>query len=191
VNLALPNGYATPDRNGGDADLNFVWNKAVSIKGTFGTYSSEFQGKYTRFGGGAEVNIARLAGLGNALAISGSYEQNKQEEGQYNPQTDRVMAGLKIGIWRGLSLIGGFQQLGKEFKNPYVLINDPEIGYLAVNKTSEVLAIGGPQIKISERANFALQGGLLSNTISFIVDGNEEEMDLNKYIISGTVTVEF
>jgi len=191
VNLALPNGYATPDRTGGDADLNFVWNKAVSVKAIFGTYSSEFQGKYTRLGGGTEVNIARLAGLGKALTISGSYEQNKQEEGLNDPQTDRIMAGFKVGIWRGLSLLGGFQQLGKEFKNPYVLINDPEAGYLAVNKTSERLIIGGPQVKISERANFVLQGGLLSNTISFVVDGKEGEIELKKVIMSGTVTVDF
>jgi len=191
VNLALPGGYATPDRKGGDADLNFAWNKAVNVKALFGTYSSEFQGTYTRLGGGTEVNIARLVDLSKALTISGSYEQNKQEKGLNDPQTDRIMAGLKIGIWRGLSLLGGFQQLGKEFKNPYVLIDDPEAGYLAVNKTSEVLAIGGPQIKISERANFVLQGGLLSNTISFTVDGDEGEIDLKKYIISGTVTVDF
>jgi hypothetical protein len=190
VNLALPFGYATPDRKGGDADLNFVWNKAVSLRGVFGMYSSEIA-DYTRFGGGTEVNIARLAGLGRALAVSGSYEQNKEENGMYDPQIDRIIAGLKIGIWRGLSLIGGFQQLDKKFKNPYVLIDNPEVGYLAVNKTNEVLAIGGPQIKISDRANFALQGGLLSNTISFTVDAEEQKMDLNKYIISGTVTVEF
>jgi len=193
VNLALPYGYATPDRSGGDADLNFAWNKAVSVRAIFGTYSSEFQGKFTRLGGGTEINIARLADLSKALTISGSYEQNKQEGGLNDPQTDRIMAGLKVGIWRGLSLIGGFQQLGKEFKNPYVLINDPNpaVGYLAVNKTSEVLAIGGPQIKISERANFNLQGGLLSNAITFVVDGNEKEIDLKKYIISSTVNVEF
>jgi hypothetical protein len=53
------------------------------------------------------------------------------------------------------------------------------------------LVIGGPQIKISERANFSLQGGLLTNTISFIIDGAKEELDLDKYIMSGTVTVEF
>jgi hypothetical protein len=191
VNLALPYGYATPDRKGGDVDLNFVWNKAVNVKAVFGTYSSEFQGKYTRFGGGTEVDVARLASLDRVLTVSGSYEQNKQEEGLTDPQTDRIIAGLKIGIWRGISLLGGIQQLGKEFKNPYVLINDTEL-YLAVDKTSEVLAMVGPQIKISERANFTLQGGLLSNTISFTVNENKEgKIDLSKYIISGTVTVEF
>jgi len=190
VNLALPYGYATPDRSGGDADLNFVWNKAVNVKVVFGTYTSELQGDFTRLGGGADFNVARLVDLDRALTISGSYEQNKQENGLYNPQTNRIMAGAKIGIWRGISLIGGFQQLGKEFQNPYVLVSD-NTGYLAVNKTNESLVIGGPQIKISERANFVLQGGLLSNAISFVVDGEEKEIDLNKTIISGSVTVEF
>jgi len=187
VNLALPYGYATPDRTGGDADLSFIWNKAINIRGLFGTYSSE-DDNYTRFGGGAEINIARLADLSKAAVVSASYEQGKKGN---IIQTDRIMAGFKVGIWRGLSLLGGFQQLGKEFKNPYVLIDDPEAGYLAVNKTSEVLVIGGPQVKISERANFNLQGGLLSNTISFAVDGNGKEIELKKYIVSSTVTLEF
>ena len=191
VNMALPYGFATPDRKGGGANLNFAFNKAINVKGVFGIYSSE-ESDYTRFGGGLEVDVARLAGLSKALVVSGSYEQNKEEKGLFNPQTDRIMAGAKIGIWRGLSLIGGFQQLSKEFKNPYVIIDDPDAGhYFAVDKTSEILAIGGPQIKISERANFSLQGGLLTNTISFIIDGAKEELDLDKYIVSGTVTVEF
>ncbi|MDR1813037.1 MAG: hypothetical protein LBQ87_09455 [Candidatus Fibromonas sp.] len=184
VNLALPYGYATPDRKGGDADLSFVWNKAVSVKGVFGSYSSE-NGDYTRFGGGLEVNAGLLAGLSNTLVISCSYEQNKEENGAWNPQTDRIMLGTKIGIWRGISLVGGFQQLTKEFKNPYVIIRDPEI--VAINKTSEILAIGGPQIKISERAELSLQGGLLSNSI----EGNGVKLDLDKIIASGMVTVEF
>jgi len=197
VNLALPYGYATPDRSGGDADLNFVWNRAISVRAIFGTYSSELQGKFTRLGGGTEINIARLVDLSKALTISGSYEQNKQDEGFNDPQTSRIMAGFKVGIWRGLSLIGGFQQLEMEYKNPYTYglttINGTETTTttFAINKTSERLIIGGPQVKISERANFNLQGGLLSNAISFAIDGNGREIDLSKSIISGTVTVEF
>lgn len=148
-------------------------------------YSSEFA-DYTRFGGGLEVDIARMAGLSKALVISGSYEQNKEEKGLYNPQIDRIMAGAKIGIWRGLSLLGGFQQLSKEFKKPYEIVEDFDI-----NKTSEALVIGGPQIKISEKANFILQSGMLSNSISFTADGVKDNVDLDKLIVSGMVTVEF
>jgi len=187
VNLALPYGYATPDRTGGDVDLNFAWNKAIGLRGVFGMYSSE-TADYTRFGGGLEVNIANLAGLSKALVVSGSYEQNKEDKGVLNPQVDRVMLGLKVGIWRGLSLSGGFQQISKEFKNPLVIVNDdPDIGIVTLNKTGEVLAIAGPQVKISEKAEFSLQGGLLSNSI----EGNGIKLDLDKYIMSGVVTVGF
>ncbi|MDR2999858.1 MAG: hypothetical protein LBU89_01220 [Fibromonadaceae bacterium] len=177
VNLALPFGYATPDREGGDANLSVVWNNAVNVNGVFGIYSSEYA-DYTRFGGGAEVNVARLVGLNKALSISGSYEYNEEKKGVFNPQTDRIMAGAKIGIWRGLSLLGGFQQLSKKFDNPYEGI---------VEKTSEVLAIGGPQVKISEGAEFSLHGGYLSNSI----EGGGVKLDLDKYIVSGIVTVKF
>ena len=174
VNLVLPYGYATPDRTGGDVDLNFVWNKAVNIRGIFGKYSSE-NSDYTRLGGGAEVNVARLVDLSKALAISASYEQSKQES---IIQTNRIMAGFKVGIWRGLSLLGGFQQLSKEFETPY-------LG--AIDKIGERLVIGGPQIKISERANFNMQYGLLSNSI----EGSGITYDLDKTIMSAAVKVEF
>jgi len=179
VNLALPYGYATPDRTGGDADLNFVWNKAVSVKGVFGKYSSDGGGDYTRMGGGFEVDMARLADLSKAFVISGSYEQNKEEK---STQIDRIMAGAKIGIWRELSLACGFQQLDKKFKIPYMAI---------IDKTNETLIIGGPQVKISEGANLSLQGGLLSNSIKGYVEGNGVKLDMDKYIVSGIVTVEF
>jgi hypothetical protein len=186
ANMALPYGYATPDRTGGDVDLNFVWNKTVSIRGVFGMYSSEVA-DYTRFGGGLEINIAHLVNLSKAFIVSGSYEQNKEEKGVFNPKIDRVMAGVKIGIWRGLSLTGGFQQLAKEFKKPIVISDDPDLGIVAINETNEILAIGGPQIKISEKAEFSLQGGLLSNSIK----ANEMKLDLDKYIMSGMVTMDF
>jgi len=180
ANLALPYGYATPDRAGGDADLNFVWNKVVNVRGIFGMYSSE-DADYTRFGGGAEFDIARFVELSKALVISGSFEQNKEKEKEekgLNPQITRLMAGLKVGIWRGLSLIGGFQQLNKEFENPYLGL---------IDKIDERLVIGGFQIKISEMANFNLQGGLLSNSI----EGNGIAYNLDKTIMSATVKVEF
>ncbi len=174
VNLALPNGYATNDRTGGDVDLNFVWNKAINVRGVFGMYSSE-DADYTRMGGGAEINIARIIDFSKALAISGSFEQNKKGD---TIQTNRIMAGLKVGIWRGLSLIGGFQQLSKEFEKPYLGV---------IDKIGESLVLGGPQIKISERANFNLQYGVLSNSI----EGNAIKYDLDKTIMSAAVKVEF
>jgi len=173
ISLVLPNGYATPDRFGGDGDLNFVWNKAVTLRGVGGMYYSE-KDYFTRLGAGLEVDVARLAGLEKTLIVSGSYEQNKEET---IIQTDRIMAGLKVGIWRGLSLIGGFHQLSKEFQAPY----------FSIDKVGELLLIGGPHIKISEKAEFALQVGSLSNSI----ESKGEKYDLDKFIMSGLVTVEF
>jgi len=191
VNMALPYGYATPNRSGGDANLNFTWSKAVSLRGVFGKFSSEEGVNYTRLGGGAEVNIARLADLSKALVITGSYEQNKEESGFLNPQTNRIIAGFKVGVWRGLSLIGGFQQLAKEFETPYMVVSGESV-YFGINKTSETLIIGGPQIKISERANFTLQGATLSNSVSYTTnDVVKGDINLDKLIVSGMVNVEF
>jgi hypothetical protein len=188
VNMALPYGYATPDRSGGGADLSFAWNKAVNLKAVFGKYSSEYSGDYTRFGGGLEVDIARLAGLGKTLTISGSFEQNKQEYEEFspNPQVSRIMAGAKVGIWRGLYLIGGFQQLSSEFANPLQIVEG-----VNVNKTGETLITGGPQVKISEKAKLSLQCSLLSNFVEGNTDEGPVKLDLDKFIMSGVVEVEF
>jgi hypothetical protein len=185
VNMALPYGYATPDRSGGGADLSFAWNKAVNLKAVFGKYSSE-HADYTRMGGGAEVDIARLAGLGRALAISGSFEQNKQENVVFDPQVSRIMAGAKVGIWRGISLIGGFQQLSSEFASPY-----PIGETVSINKTGETLIVGGPQVKISEKAKLSLQCSLLSNSVEGKTDEGAVNLELDKFIMSGVVEVEF
>jgi hypothetical protein len=126
-----------------------------------------------------------LAGLGKALAISGSFEQNKQENGAYDPQVNRIMAGAKVGIWRGLYLIGGFQQLSSEFANPL------QIEGANVDKTGETLITGGPQVKISEKAKFSLQCSLLSNSVEGRANDEAINLDLDKFIMSGIVEVEF
>jgi len=89
------------------------------------------------------------------------------------------MAGFDAGIWRGLSLLGGIQLLDKKFGVPYGDI---------VSETSEMLVLGGPSIKISERSSFALQGGLLSNKISAV---SGEELEMSKILVSGVVKVGF
>jgi len=188
VNMALPNGYATPDRHGGDANLAVNWNEAVLLRGVFGHYASDSSGDYTRLGGGLSVKIGRLATfLPKPIDISASYEQNKEKGGMEREAT-RIMAGFSAGIWRGLSLLGGVQLLDKTFGVPYGGI---------VNKTSEKLLLVGPSIKISERASFVLQGGLLSNSISATVNDTEleiskhTELEISKSLISGIVKVGF
>jgi len=177
VNMALPYGYATPDRKGGDADISINWNDAVLVRGVFGKYSSELN-KYTRFGGGLSVKIARLANLQKQADISGSFEQNKEKDGLEREAT-RIMGGFDIGVWRGLSLLAGIQLLDKKFGIPYGGI---------VEKTSEMLVLGGPSIKMSERAFFVVQGGLLSNSVNAL---GGEKLDIDKYIASGNVRVAF
>jgi len=177
VNIALPYGYATPDRKGGDADISVNWNDAVLLRGIFGQYSSE-NSDYDRLGGGLSVKIGRLVALPKPLDISASYEQNSEKNGLKREAT-RIMAGFDAGIWSGLSLLGGIQLLDKKFGIPYENI---------VTKTSEMLALGGPSIKMSERSSFVLQGGLLSNSISA---ESGEKLDISKYLVSGIVKVGF
>jgi len=177
VNMALPSGYATPDRKGGDAALSANWDEAIFVRGVYGKYASEIS-DYTRIGGGLSVKIGKLAGLPKPLDISASYEQNSEKDG-LEREASRIMAGFDAGIWRGLSLLGGVQLLDKKFGIPYEDI---------VDKTAEMLVLGGPSIKMSEMSSFVLQAGLLSNSISAV---SGEKLDISKYLVSGIVKVGF
>jgi hypothetical protein len=191
VNMALPYGYATPDRQGGDGNLLLNWNDAVLLRGVFGKYASDSSGNYTRFGGGALVRIARLADLPKPIDISASYEQNTEKKGGER-EAARIMAGFSAGIWRGLSLLGGIQLLDKKFGIPYggPIIDETsgETLFSGIEKTSEMLLLGGPSVKMSERSCFTLQGGLLSNSIKA---ASGEKLDISKILFSGTVKVGF
>jgi hypothetical protein len=66
-----------------------------------------------------------------------------------------------------------------------------------VNKVDETLLLVGPEVKIAERAKLSLQYGMLGNSIGYNtfdeagqVNGSAS-LDLNKTLITGTVSVGF
>lgn len=198
TDIALPYGYATPNRTGGDLDLTFKWNDAVTVRAVGGYYmakeldkddslSFESGTSYMRFGGGASAELGSLFGLNRMLKLSASYVQTKESD--YLERTSsNLVAGLAADIYGPVAFLGGFQYLKNSYGVPYA-------GML--NSISEMLILVGPKVKIATGAYFTVQYGIMNNTIDYNkfdkkgkVVGSET-MDYSKNLIMADVKVDF
>ena len=195
TNIALPYGYATPNRKGGDIDLNGKWNDAVALRVVFGFYNADKYDpmtdsimfvtgtQYMRAGGGVNVDVARLANLAKdfGVKLGGSFEMTKEKEG-LERSSSRIMAGLDLS-WKQLSLLTGFQMLSLDFGNPYLGILD---------KSSEMLLLTGLRYKLGAGAYATVEYGRMKNTIDFRdMVAQAASLDISKNIIMADVTVNF
>ena len=110
------------------------------------------------------------------------------------------MGGLTADVWGPFAVLGGVQMLKKEFGDNGLALN--ETATVIVKDASEMLAMGGLQIKLGAGATLDLQGGLLTNKVNYsasvVSEENPEvstmvdsELSLNKLLLMGNVTVLF
>lgn len=195
-NLALPYGYATPNRMGGDIDVSFDWDDAINVRVLAGYYSADeikendstyfASGEsYLRLGGGLSVKFGNLFALSRTLDVSASYEQTK-EDGYLDRTSSSIVAGFNADIYGPVALLGGFHYLKSEFGKSYAGVLD---------EISEMLVIGGPRLKIAAGAYLSVQYGFMTNSLAYnaIVDGVKvsKDLDITKNIIMADVKVDF
>lgn len=182
LDLALPLGYATPDRSGFDLALDLSWNDAVTLNGRFASHKmkSMDQISYTKIGVGIGCEIDEIVGYSKTLDLQLSYEGSTETKGMER-KSSRIMAGTNTGLWRGLSLLLGYQALSMEY------------GFSDVKKSTESLMLVGPQVEITTGAKFSAQYGLMSNKVEYtdIADGMEKELAINKSLIMANLSVQF
>jgi hypothetical protein len=181
VNLSMPWGLATPDRFG--FLLNLEWalldNKlSLNAKANWLAQDEAFEpnGKapsYLDFGGGFSVEAGRFMGLQKPLTLQAGFEKSTESDG-YERTSQNIMAGLRWGIWRSISLVGGFAMVEKDYGTALPL------------KATEMLLLAGPEIKLSEGAYFNAQYGMLNNEYK-----STENTKLNRNIITADVRVKF
>jgi len=126
LQMALPNGFATSNRQGYQEVLTANWNELAEVKALFANYEqiSAIVGagvaKYSEYGGGAKINILGLLGFEqNPLELSGSYkhsakEQDWQSLGTAEFNSDFLNAGLYWRFFRKFGLTLGYQQISSE-----------------------------------------------------------------------------
>lgn len=194
TNIAMPFGYATPNRTGGDIDLNGKWNDAVALRVVFGLYMADSVNmlenptsfatgtQYMRVGGGVNVDVARLAGMNKdfGVKVGGSYEMTNETDG-LERSSSRIMAGLDL-TWKQVSLLTGFQMLNLDFGVPYCGILD---------KTSEMLLLTGLRYKLAAGAYATVEYGYMTNSIDYLGFAGPATLDITKNVIMADVTVNF
>ena len=191
VNMTLPFGYATPDRNGFALNLNGGWNDFLDVNVRYAQYKEdEISNTLTQYAFGAGVDIAEIVGLGRTIKVQGSYEHNSENK-YFERKTDRIVAGATVDVWGPVSLLAGYQNVTKKFGIPLMVSS-----FASVNKIEESLFLVGPRVKIAPASYLSLQYGLLGNTVTYMATASDgtvssRKLDIDKNIIMGDVTVVF
>ena len=123
LQMALPSGFATSNRQGFQEILTVGWKDLVEVKGLFANFEQLLPNagaetaKYTEFGGGAKVNVLGILGFEqNPLELSGSYKNSAKEQAWQNLGTaeytsDFINAGLYYRFYKRFGLTFGYQQI--------------------------------------------------------------------------------
>jgi len=123
LQMALPNGFATSNRQGFQEIFTLNWENLVEVKSLYANYEQlspnlgAKAAKYTELGGGAKINILGLLGFElNPLELSGSYKNSAKEQdwdnwGQAKYTSDFINASLYYRFYKRFGLTFGYQQI--------------------------------------------------------------------------------
>ena len=209
VNMALPFGLATPDRNGFNVSLNATWNDAVTFNAYFAQIKQDsvsvdfetgaaIENTYTEFAVGGSVDIGRLANLDRKILLQGSYDHAEEKE-FLKRSSDRIMGGASADIWGPFAFQAGVQLAKTQFENEL-----PVTGLASITNVEEMFVLAGPKVRIAPNSYLTVQYGMLTDKMnlntyapSVDADGNEtivqgtDELSINKNVIIADVTVNF
>ena len=138
IQMVLPNGKATSNREGGRANLIANVGDWFEAQGLFGIYTqvSPLFGftdvSYMEYGGGLKADIFKVIGFSKPLEISGSYRHTERSM-DYDPtifgvgespvtgtaemKTDFINAGLYVQYLPRLGVTAGFQMITMELND--------------------------------------------------------------------------
>lgn len=188
VNLALPFGLATPDRSGFLLNLDWAlldnnirlnaYASRVAQKEDIASFAAPV---YLDFGGGANVEIAPFVGYSKPIQLNGGFGMAKETDG-FERSATRASAGLRFGIWSGLSLLGAFEMVNKNYGKLFdVELNGTE------TTGNELLWLAGPEIKISQGSYFNAQYGMLN----YEYKEGDSSTKLNRSLITADIRIKF
>nr|AGS54062.1 membrane protein [uncultured bacterium contig00152] len=184
VNMSLPFGLATPNRQGvllkletslfGDKlGLNAFANQIYQNE----IENGEPLASYLDAGGGFAVEIGKFIGLSQTIRLNAGGALTKETDG-WERSVNRVSGGLRVGILRWLSILGGAELIDKDYGSMPIEIKTGK----------ELLWLAGPEIELSRGSYFNLQFGMLNYEFT---DGNDELKTIDRTLISADVRVKF
>ena len=127
VQMALPNGLATANRMGVRAVIKGDWQQKVEgqvLVSSFNQVNSDIPGmdkaSYMEIGGGAKVDIAKMAGLGKPMELSGSFKQSTSKNGMLNGlnaevKSSFINAGFSAQFLPRVGFTAGFQMINSDY----------------------------------------------------------------------------
>ena len=188
VNLAMPFGFATPNRKGFSTQLDLSWNHALA----FNVRAAQFQqnagnNEYSQLALGAKFDVAELLSWNFPLNFQGSFE-TASESKYLEQETQRIVVGGQVGVYGPVSLLMGMQMLEKKYGNSLVI---DEMGTVQVSQVQESLLLAGPRVRLAPGAYLNVQGGLLGHEVSYAVSGAEQKWSVDKTLIMADLTVAF
>ena len=213
LQMALPSGFATPNRMGFQEVLTANWKGLAEIKGLFASYEQLAAGtaeiaKYTEFGGGAKVDLW-------GVELSGSYKGSAKEQGAAEYTSDFINAGLYYRFYKRFGVAFGFQQINSDLNVPGADILHNQMSNLKVDivpiiKAKQNQWMAGLDYTVSKNAWLSINYGIMSveNTYQLTtikpetnmpgyavvnVIGQEIELkhEFSRNILEATINVEF
>lgn len=196
VDLAMPYGAATPDRNGFNLKLDVKWNDAITLNGRFTMMTQEDdpiggdENKFTEMGAGLGVDFGTLLGLDRVLLLQGSYTYG-EEDAFLHRNSGRVIAGATLDVWGPIALLGGYQAYERNMGNGGLWVNENA----AITKATESLLLGGVRVKLAPASYLSLQAGRLNNEVAYKWFGEgaatKNKLSIDKNVVVADVTVNF
>lgn len=161
----LPNGKATANRAGGQAELDIdALDNAISFDAYYGQFANVakaeigatrlLNSEYTRFGAGSKIRLGGLLNYNDGIELSAGYGRVESDltyggngldinsfvgpNGKTQIFTDLYSAGLKVGFATDFEFIGGFQYMQHDFEVSDVteMITGLGLGYQITRGTS-------------------------------------------------------
>lgn len=197
INMALPLGFATPDRQGIMFDLDLSIKEFVAVNARFSKIDREsIDLSYMQMGLGLGVDFQKIFSLPRAALLQVSAEQ--ATESTSDLKTTRLVGGFSVGVTDQLIFLLGAQLLQKDYGEGPLLFGatDEVTGVFTmsagVSDVSEMLALLGVSYKIAPNAFISVQGGLLTNEVKFFDALNTKEtLEIEKAIVMADVKVNF
>lgn len=177
LQLALPNGLATANRMGVRSLIKGDWQgmvEAQALVSIFNQVKSELEGvvdkvSYMEFGGGAKVDVAKIAGLSKALEVSGSYKHSESKtdlvggaSGTF--KSDFINAGLSVQFLPRLGFTAGFQMINSDYgtyKDPYSTFVGADVPLM---KSKQMHWMVGFDYVVADNAWLAINYGMINVT---------------------------
>jgi hypothetical protein len=175
LQLALPNGLATANRMGVRALIKGDWQEKVEAQALVtimnqvkGEFEAVDKVSYMEFGGGAKVDIAKIAGLSKALEVSGSYKHSESKNNMMyggvvgTLKSDFINAGLCAQFLPRLGFTAGFQMINSDYGVGNV---ETKVGAdVPLMKSKQMQWMVGFDYTVADNAWLAINYGMINVT---------------------------